>query len=429
MSRINFVPLPPALVAEKQIDLTTDFGFVPVSASAAGDDTVVVFSSLFYNYYRYNPSDNRFFGTFFATRYDRDLNLIEQVEIRAVHNAIKSDDTFDYAEKFAVLESGELIICTRSGRTFVCDSKGALRREWSLYDWSDRARMYRESFAASVAPGPDNRLLCVVAEADLQFFGNIIARSREPVASLVRADTTPTLDYITSLSAMSGAGYPIPFVRLPGDEPFTDKIRPAPALADAVYAAGLVAPARFLGSSLPAMRFFRPRITQATPLSDDRFFIGIVEGSRPDKNSSFCFCLVDRAGVPQAALPLADGDTPFKDGHYAVACGPAARRLRYKTATTFYEFNESGKQTLCLPLDATANLKAFRHFRLLGPGRGDGSGLLLAHPKEGLLLALDAPDDSADWAGVIEDGVANYKQWRTAQKKARNPVNYRWLGE
>lgn len=402
MPAFAFLPFPSAVVGGRKLRLENDFSEGPVAVSFAPDGALHVLSEIFYNAFRYEEPEANDLHGHYLTRFSPGLEAATLTPLDRVTAAL-AEGSYDLsAVDLALVDEGWLVT-SRAGRSWVVDREGAIARAFAVDDWADKPRMYRENFAVRVARRPSGRLVAAIAEAISNMTANVLAVSVDPDPSFAAGQ--PALRYLTSIQDIEPNDDEIPYVRLPDGAPFSGRRRPKPTLDAAPGAPGY-------GTWLGGLAAVTESITLVA-----------LYVSRYSKHSSFQLALVDDAGAFVGALDL-DGDSPYVDHHLAIAADPRHGRAIVKTKDRVHVFDERGRPLARVRLDDAAK-KPLGAFHLLGASR-EGE-ILLCHKKHRTLLLVDATPDVAALPDALASAAAHYKTAHAAAKKAKKPVNARWI--
>ncbi|MEV6066088.1 hypothetical protein AB0L82_05995 [Nocardia sp. NPDC052001] len=275
------------------------------------------------------------------------------------------------------------------------------------------------SFASAMRRTPAGRLVCVVAETNIEY--SLFATPN----LLAIAETRPAVDHRPILRAFAtvnphtGKQTEIDgreHVLFDGSPVFGDH-RPAPSLAESV-------PRPEERNWMDVHR--PPWTTVAEPLSEDLFVLPLFSRMlrSGNKGMPFAFALVDDAGKVHGRLAGLDdrADSPYAGSHFRVATDPSRGIAYHLNSNGFYLWSRDG--SLIAKLDtASKEYKALRNFQLQGCApNGD---IVLVHPKQHLLLRFPIPDQH-DPGPAVQAALQAYGRERTTLKKSHPQSEWIW---
>ncbi|MFJ8043362.1 hypothetical protein ACIRBX_22985 [Kitasatospora sp. NPDC096147] len=324
-----------------------------------------------------------------------------------------------------LLPDGAPVLSSKPGNTYLLTPElDRLQAAWQMDErpgWSDEPQT-DDPFAATVAVTPGGRLLCLTSEHRLENWGyprgNLIAVS-EPGAVLApgRKPELRALATLKTETKRQTENDAIAHVRF-GDAPVLGDHRPAPSLADTLYARHGSSRFRRDGSFL-----HRP-----VPLADDLYVVPVFGGTyrSGSRGQAFSFALMDDRGTVRGELGGLDlhAHSPYNGAHYRVAADPHRGTAFHLNRYGLYAWTADGTLRALIGTDR-APFKALATLELLtATPTGD---LLLFHPKHHLVLRVPVPADLAELPAAVAAVLAGLAKGRNALKKRHAPLAWLWL--
>lgn len=419
MTRVSELPIPRQLVTEHQLDLTTDFQPKHSHFRFSSRGELFVLSQLFYNYYRYDKTDDRDFSAFLITRYNQDRVVTAQAALIDLHQELEGNeplrsDVFEVS--LSVTPDDQVVFSTVGNRTyFFANDLRQRMGAFAEFDSRDPSRMYHSNFGYQLWYTQDRAVLCTVGEPNVHLARpgtNLVALSDGPLHS----DHRPNLKCITCLVSKLNCEPDCTFsyITLPTGESVGSGCRPQPSLPEQVKA-------RY------QLSLYKPWIGNVLPLQGSKCLISVfnqwMRGGT--KGCPFLFAIVSYEGKLLGRLEGIDphDESPFVGHFYDVAVDPTGSQVYYLNKAALFVFSHTGKMLIKIPLKVK-ELSTLTNFQL--GGCSPAGELVFVHPKQHLFMLVPVPNKLEHLAQTLQDSLMVYKKARTRLKNTWRPAQYHW---